>query len=201
MLKRLSDSFRSSKQQPRRRQFPKLRFEPLEDRRLLATFTVTNTSDAAVTMAGDLPGSLRQAIFDANANPGDDSIEFDASVFTGGSASLIGLTAGELEITDTLTIADAVQNEVTIDAQGNSRVLNFTASTGDLNLEGLTITGGLTTGDNINFPDSTFSGGGIRFVSDGTLSLLNSTVSENSTTGEDADGGGIFSDVWIRCAH
>ena len=38
----------------------RLRFEPLETRRLLATFTVTNTLD-------DGAGSLRQAIIDANA--------------------------------------------------------------------------------------------------------------------------------------
>ena len=35
-----------------------------------ATFTVTNTSDSGA-------GSLRQAILDANANPGDDTIAFD----------------------------------------------------------------------------------------------------------------------------
>ena len=37
-----------------------LHAEILEDRQLLATFTVTNTGDSG-------PGSLRQAIFDANA--------------------------------------------------------------------------------------------------------------------------------------
>ena len=35
-----------------------------------ATFTVTNTSDSGA-------GSLRQAILDANANPGLDTIAFD----------------------------------------------------------------------------------------------------------------------------
>lgn len=195
MLRLLSDSFRSSKSQARRRQFQKLRFEPLEDRRLLATFTVTNTSDAAVTMAGDLPGSLRQAIFDANANPGDDTIEFDSSVFTGGSASLIGLTAGELEITDTLTIADSLQNEVTIDAQGNSRVLKFSGFEDDLTLEGLTLTGGKTTGPNTSFSQNYFSGGGIQFLSYGTLSMISITLNDNHTLGNNADGGGIFTEA------
>jgi len=37
---------------------------------LAATFTVTNTNDSG-------PGSLRQAILDANANPGADTIAFD----------------------------------------------------------------------------------------------------------------------------
>src|SRR4051794_32915208 len=38
-----------------------LRFEPLETRLVLSTFTVTNTVDSG-------PGSLRQAILDANAS-------------------------------------------------------------------------------------------------------------------------------------
>jgi len=36
---------------------------------LAATFTVTNTNDSG-------PGSLRQAILDANGNPGLDTIQF-----------------------------------------------------------------------------------------------------------------------------
>jgi hypothetical protein len=43
--------------------------EPLEPRRLLATFTVTTTADAG-------PGSLRQAILDATAAAGADQIQF-----------------------------------------------------------------------------------------------------------------------------
>ena len=44
--------------------------ESLESRVLLATFTVTNTDDAG-------PGSLRQAILDANAAPGADQLRFN----------------------------------------------------------------------------------------------------------------------------
>ena len=44
-----------------------LRFESLEDRRVLTTFTVTNLNDATVTGPGNAPGTLRQAIYDANA--------------------------------------------------------------------------------------------------------------------------------------
>jgi hypothetical protein len=46
------------------------RAERLESRRLLAVFTVTSTAD-------DGPGSLRQAIVEANAAPGFDEIRFD----------------------------------------------------------------------------------------------------------------------------
>jgi len=48
----------------------RLRLEFLEDRRLLSTFTVTNSLDSGT-------GSLRQAILDVNANPGLDTIAFD----------------------------------------------------------------------------------------------------------------------------
>src|SRR5690349_12298759 len=44
--------------------------EPLEMRRLLATFVVFNTNDSG-------PGSLRQAIIDSNhATPGPNNIDF-----------------------------------------------------------------------------------------------------------------------------
>jgi hypothetical protein len=46
--------------------------EPLEGRQLLSIFTETNIDDAGA-------GSLRQAILDANANPGADTIAFQIS--------------------------------------------------------------------------------------------------------------------------
>ena len=49
--------------------FPPAEADALEPRRLLATFTVTTTADAG-------PGSLRQAILDANVAAGGDRIEF-----------------------------------------------------------------------------------------------------------------------------
>ena len=53
-----------------RRHFrPATRAEPLEPRLLLSDFTVTTTGDAG-------PGSLRQAILDANATPARDIIRF-----------------------------------------------------------------------------------------------------------------------------
>lgn len=67
------------------------RLEPLEDRSVLSTFSVVNTDDAG-------SGSLRQAILDANANAGDDTIDFSV-------AGTIQLTSGALPtITDTLDI-------------------------------------------------------------------------------------------------
>ena len=47
--------------------------ELMEDRVLLATFTVTNNADSG-------PGSLRQAILNANTAPGKDTINFNIKV-------------------------------------------------------------------------------------------------------------------------
>src|SRR6266849_8957736 len=53
----------------RRRTF-RPHLEVLEDRTLLSTLLVTTTADSG-------PGSLRQAILNANANPGLDTIDFN----------------------------------------------------------------------------------------------------------------------------
>ena len=54
----------------RRRPTHRPRIEALEGRTLLATFTVSNTADGG-------PGSLRQAIADANADATADTIAFN----------------------------------------------------------------------------------------------------------------------------
>src|SRR5688572_13244335 len=53
----------------------RLRAEPLEDRRMMATLTVTTAFD--VVNAGDGVTSLREAINSANSLPGEDLIDFD----------------------------------------------------------------------------------------------------------------------------
>src|SRR5439155_24062018 len=53
-----------------------LRVEGLEDRCLLAPFTVTTTADNGNNLA-PTAGSLRQAILGANATPGTDTINFN----------------------------------------------------------------------------------------------------------------------------
>ena len=65
----------------------------------------------------------------------------------------------------------------------NSQVLHFSDTTGNLTLAGLTITGGRNTvGGAV--------GGGIRFDSSGTISLDQTIVSGNSNV--DSSGGGIY---------
>ena len=173
-----------------------LRCELLEARQLLAVITVDSWFDNS-SLNGEV--TLREAIEAANtdtsvdgsvAGNGPDTIVFDPAL-TGQTIHLFS----ELTITRTLTIdATSLYRGVTIDARQNSRVLNFDATNGNLTLGGLNITGGLTAGNNA-IADTTYSGGGIRFVSAGTLTINQSAVFDNHTSGQRADGGGIFTDT------
>ena len=176
----------------------RLGFEALEDRRMLAVITVTSLTDDLIVGDGV---TLREAIFAANldisvdgsvAGNGADTIYFDTSLFA--TPQTLTLHKGDLDITEALTIeATYLPENVTIDANGLSRVFNITVGAGNVTLNGLSLTGGRTTGDNLNSADLTHAGGGIRFLSDGALTLTSSTISGNSTAGTLARGGGIFS--------
>src|ERR1700687_151818 len=72
--------------------------EILEDRQLLATFTVLTTNDSG-------PGSLRQAILDANGNPGLDTIAFNI----GGGSQTIPPAYALPAITDPVIIDGTTQ--------------------------------------------------------------------------------------------
>ena len=152
-----------------RRKRPSLRpdFELLEDRRLLAplNFPVTNTSDNGL-------GSLRQAILDANANPGLDTIDFA----TGLSGTIV-LTSGELQITDDVTIDGPGADRLSVSGNNASRVFEVDAGT-TAAISGLTITGGWAA-----------YGGGI--VNSGTLSVTNSTLANDSAIGDPVDPVGL----------
>ena len=149
-------------------------FERLEDRTLLAVFTVTNLNDAGA-------GSLRAAVAAAEGNAGADEIVFQADL-----AGAINLTSGQMAITQDLTITGNGQEQSIIDAGQNSRHFLVAGSGVDLTLAGLTLRNGRTTGD-------ADDGGSIRFngFSGATLTILNSTLRNNSTTGSTADGGAI----------
>jgi titin len=73
--------------------------EALEDRTLPSAYTVTSTADSG-------PGSLRQAILDADANPGPDVIAFNVN---GGGAQTIAPTSALPDVTDAVTIDGTTQ--------------------------------------------------------------------------------------------
>jgi len=156
----------------------KHRFEALEDRHMLATFTVLNNTDAGA-------GSLREAIDQANMLAGADVIQFDAAV----SGQTITLTTGDLDITDTLDINGPGSTNLIIDAAGASRIFNITDGGGDVTIEGLSLINGNSGLGN--------SGGAIFSESFGLLNVSNSVIT-GSTAGL-GSGGGIyaFADVML----
>ena len=144
----------------------------------MATFTVTTALDV---IADDGQLSLREALALANASTGvADEITFASAL----SGQTITLTGGELSVTDAVTINGDINDDgagdITIDADGSSRVIHVSTTTAPTSLIGLTITGGNSTG----------SGGGI--LSRSGLTIENSTVSGNKSNGSYAVGGGIY---------
>lgn len=127
-----------------------------------ATVLVTNLADTG-------PGSLRQAVLDANAAPGPDEVLFQAGV-----AGTIDLS-GSIQITDAVTItgpgADALS--VTDGSDGIFRVDGGAGGEIAVTLAGLTITGGSSSGIDVR---------------NGSLTLTDSVVSENQSLG----GGGLY---------
>jgi hypothetical protein len=132
--------------------------------------------------------SLREAINSANGNPGGDVITFAAGL----SGETIMLNGTELAIGgEALTIdARPLATNLTIDANQYSRIFHILSTQGNYTIAGLTLTGGKTTGDN-RLGSTQFDGGAIRSLTAAVLTLDESIVSGNSTTGDHADGGAI----------
>src|SRR5438105_4341300 len=76
----------------------RLTLEPLESRDAPAVFTVTSAADAGA-------GSLRQAILDANARPGADTVRFQIA---SGPQTISPLTALP-DVTDAVTLDATTQ--------------------------------------------------------------------------------------------
>ncbi|MBX7103170.1 MAG: hypothetical protein K1X57_03765 [Gemmataceae bacterium] len=99
------------------------------------TFLVTTVADSG-------PGSLRQAVLDANDSfLTKDTIAFDPGVFAG--SQTITLTGGGLRFTEEVTVTGPGAGKLTIDAMSQSR--HFTA--GRLTMSGLTLTNGRAAAD------------------------------------------------------
>ncbi|ELS05671.1 putative calcium-binding protein, partial [Xenococcus sp. PCC 7305] len=157
----------------------------------MTTFIVNNNNDSGV-------GSLRQAIADANAAIGSDTIEFDNSL----SGQQITLTSGELQITDDLTINGLGADLLTVSGNNTDRVFLIDDEDGDIAIDvafnGLTITqgnsdegGGIRNRENLiltnsNIANNTGTGisnGGYSINSGSDLTVTNSSVTNNSSTG------------------
>jgi hypothetical protein len=125
--------------------------------------TVTNTNDSG-------PGSLRQALADAN----------DGDVIGFAVTSTIGLTTGELLVTKSITISGPGAENLAVNGKNQSRVFHI-ASGQTVTISGLTITNG----------HASDSGGGI-YNDHAVLTLNNCVVAGNSAVLN--IGGGIHND-------
>jgi hypothetical protein len=134
-------------------------------------FIVTNTADSG-------EGSLRQAIANANAIAGTDTITF-AEVFTDATPDTITLSGTELSISGNTTITGTGANLLTLSGNNTSRLFNVASGT-TVSLSGLTVASG----------SSSSSGGGI--LNAGSLTILNSVIRNNTTSGSSSDGGAIY---------
>src|SRR5260370_424720 len=169
-----------SPRQVRRRLLPRrpaqnrrLAIEILEDRTLPSAFTVLNLADSGA-------GSLSQAVVDANAQPGADTIRF-----AGGLHGTIVLTSGELDITGNLTIEGPGATHLTISGNDASRVFDITANDATVTIAGLTIAHGRAA-----------TAAGIDNAG-ATLTVSHCTLSDNQAVGvlgEGAIGGGIYNE-------
>jgi hypothetical protein len=165
-----------------------------------STFTVTNLFDTGA-------GSLRAAVAAANANPGADAIDFAVT-------GIVGLTSGQLDITDSVTINGPGAGALTVSGNYASRVFgiagdptvtiaNLTVANGatiDSPGGGISVGGGAVTLDHVtvsgNYADGTHddsggsgAGGGIAMAG-GTVTLNQVTVSGNYARGWFGDSGG-----------
>jgi hypothetical protein len=137
-----------------------------------ATITVTSADDTGA-------GTLRQAIVDAASG---DTINFSSGFTT------IILTSDELLINKSLTINGSGANLLTV-VRGRApgqpffhfRIFDIIAGA-TVTISGLTIVNG-------NPLTNDFGGGIFNF---GTLTVVNCTVSGNSTSGTSDEGGGIY---------
>jgi CSLREA domain-containing protein len=111
-----------------------LRFEPLEDRRLLAVVTVDYDQD--IVDPADGKTSLREAIIATNATPGPDEINFDF----GYDGPTTMLKQGELKITDSVTISGPGASLLTVDAQQKSTIFAVDNRSADVTITGMTLT-------------------------------------------------------------
>jgi Right handed beta helix region/RTX calcium-binding nonapeptide repeat (4 copies) len=167
-------------------------------------FRVTNLNEEGA-------GSLREAVFDANDNPGADRVLFksklsgtidldgdDIDLFGGGDVEVIGPGARKVSVSgggggvfslfDYSGAFDAAISGLTITGGVDDEGTGVRA-VGDVDLElsWLTITGNEAT-------DQESAGAGVFLEGNGLgeLHIVNSTVANNESTNEGAYGGGIY---------
>ncbi len=195
---------------PRQRRAARLRhgqprlltLERLEDRTVPTTFMVMNLNNAGA-------GSLRQAVLDANASAGADTVEFAPA-----ARGLIVL-ASQINVTDELAVSGPGPAALSVSGDNLTRVLSITRNV-VVSLSGLTVTSGraeegagIYNAGFLTVRNATFSNNYVRAAARGgavynahgaVLDVADSTFSTNTALGEAAPetrlgggkGGAIF---------
>lgn len=135
----------------------------------MSTFIVTNNNDSG-------PGSLRQAIIDANANPTVATIDFDSNVI-----GTINLLTALPDITQSMTINGPKSELLTIRRNSETEFRIFTIMDNILvNINDLRLTNGFS------------GGGGAILITNTICNLTNLVLTENISS---SAGGGIYISV------
>ncbi|MEM8782336.1 MAG: choice-of-anchor Q domain-containing protein [Planctomycetota bacterium] len=145
-----------------------------------SSVTVDSLSDH--TDPDDGVTTLREALDRAAQTPGHDTITFDADVFTGATDTILLNDQLTINDADGVTIQGLGADALTLDAQGNSRALQVSFTSGAVEIADLTVTGGYAGG----------YGGGAGIWNSGDLTLTRVHVKDNTAAGNGSVGGGVF---------
>ncbi len=150
---------------------------------LLTVNQIGDTSDAnpGNNVCADANGkcTLRAAVEEANARPGEDVINFTLPL-----PAVIDLTHGEISITENVSIVGPRARSLTVERSSNAnvphfRIFNIRAGSGNnIHLRSLKIKNG--------FADAGLSGGAINIETGNAVNLIELGITGNSAT----DGGG-----------
>ena len=161
----------------------RLTLEPLEGRALLSLTTWTVNSLGDTGTGSGTSGDLRYVITQADQTPGDNTINFSVT----GTITLYSALPDLSNTTGLMDIEGPGASSLTVARSSAAGTPDFGVFTVDANVQaqlaGLTITGGFGRG----------GGGGID--NEGTLTVTNSTIADNSATdsyGGRGIGGGIY---------
>ncbi|MCC0178426.1 hypothetical protein I4641_15725 [Waterburya agarophytonicola K14] len=165
----------------------------MEEIQILRVNTTVDENDGSADVGTGL--SLRDAVIIANSTSGDEIIELEGGTVyqltiegEEGASGNEAASVGDLDVIDnigSLTIR-SLEDNATIDANGIDRV--FQVGGEGLTLENITVTGGIASSPGEIATSGESNGGGILVDIASSLTLTNSTVTDNQASG---DGGGI----------
>jgi parallel beta-helix repeat protein len=161
----------------------------------IQTFTVINTGDNG-------PGSLRQAIIDANADTGLENIEFAIPIFTPGQLNVISLASPLPVITSAVSIngytqSGSTQNTGAVGTNASPKIV-LNGGRAGAGADGLVFTGGGSSVSGLVI--NSFTGTGIRITTNDVVAVYGCFIGTDETgTSAFPNGGGISVEGVTAC--